>query len=380
MAAGLQPATMPAVARARGPPRAGSSTRRCARWAERCRTGRSIRALGQPTWPPASSARRSARPATRGAASRILSHRRSCSCAATRTSLEGPTSRRRRHAQLHPHRAGGGDRARARPGGGRCAGRVRPGPRASTARPTSARCAAVAATAPPARRSPSSPAAWTSCYPRRHADLHRRVEAAGLVMSEAPLGTPPEAWRFPARNRIIAGLADAVVVVESRITGGSMHTADEALVRGVTAAGRAGQHPIAGVGRHQRACWPPEPPSPATSTTCSPRSASDGLDGRRQAPGLLRPAGPADPVGRAVLEALGLGAADLRAAGGPHRPGAWRRSRRKWRPRGWRASSCAPTDGSSAREAGVADRSAPRLAAEAAPSVGSRPASVPGAR
>jgi DNA processing protein len=41
----------------------------------------------------------------------------------------------------------------------------------------------------------------------------------------------PEAWRFPARNRIIAALADAVVVVESRRTGGSLHTVDEALRR-----------------------------------------------------------------------------------------------------------------------------------------------------
>lgn len=70
-------------------------------------------------------------------------------------------------------------------------------------------------------------------YPRRHADLHRQVEEVGLVVSEAPLGTPPEPWRFPARNRIIAGLADAVVVIESRITGGSMHTADEALARAI---------------------------------------------------------------------------------------------------------------------------------------------------
>lgn len=71
-------------------------------------------------------------------------------------------------------------------------------------------------------------------YPRRNLDLWRRVEAAGLVLSEAPLGVRPEAWRFPARNRLIAGLADAVVVVESAERGGSMHTVDEAIVRDVT--------------------------------------------------------------------------------------------------------------------------------------------------
>jgi DNA processing protein len=70
-------------------------------------------------------------------------------------------------------------------------------------------------------------------YPRRHLELQREVERRGLVVSEAPLGTPPEPWRFPARNRIIAALAQAVVVVESREVGGSMHTADEALERGI---------------------------------------------------------------------------------------------------------------------------------------------------
>jgi len=68
-------------------------------------------------------------------------------------------------------------------------------------------------------------------YPRRHARLHRRVRAEGVLVSETPLGIRPERWRFPARNRIIAGLAAGVVVVESRRRGGSMTTVDEALDR-----------------------------------------------------------------------------------------------------------------------------------------------------
>ncbi len=68
-------------------------------------------------------------------------------------------------------------------------------------------------------------------YPARNAGLWRRVEDAGVVLSEAPLGARPEAWRFPARNRIIAALADVVVVVESHEHGGSMHTVAEALRR-----------------------------------------------------------------------------------------------------------------------------------------------------
>ncbi len=70
-------------------------------------------------------------------------------------------------------------------------------------------------------------------YPRRHASLHRQVAAQGCLVSETPLGVRPLPWRFPARNRIIAGLADAVVVVESRSTGGSMLTAADALDRDI---------------------------------------------------------------------------------------------------------------------------------------------------
>jgi DNA processing protein len=68
-------------------------------------------------------------------------------------------------------------------------------------------------------------------YPARHGALWRRVRDAGVLLSEAPLGSPPERWRFPARNRLIAALADAVVVVESHETGGSMHTVAEAARR-----------------------------------------------------------------------------------------------------------------------------------------------------
>jgi len=70
-------------------------------------------------------------------------------------------------------------------------------------------------------------------YPRHHRALWHEVAATGLLLSECPLGTSPEAWRFPARNRIIAALADAVVVVESAGQGGSMYTVEQALRRDV---------------------------------------------------------------------------------------------------------------------------------------------------
>ena len=70
-------------------------------------------------------------------------------------------------------------------------------------------------------------------YPRRNRRLWREVAADGLLLTEAPLGAAPEAWRFPSRNRIIAALADVVVVVESHASGGSMHTVQAAVDRGV---------------------------------------------------------------------------------------------------------------------------------------------------
>ncbi|MEA2703600.1 MAG: processing protein [Actinomycetota bacterium] len=71
-------------------------------------------------------------------------------------------------------------------------------------------------------------------YPRRHADLWAEVGRRGAVLSESPLGTPPEPWRFPVRNRVIAALAEVVVVVESHIRGGSRYTVDAADERGRT--------------------------------------------------------------------------------------------------------------------------------------------------
>jgi DNA processing protein len=70
-------------------------------------------------------------------------------------------------------------------------------------------------------------------YPRRHARLWERVAGAGAVLSETLPGRPAQAWRFPTRNRIIAGLVQMVVVVESHRSGGSLITAEAALERGV---------------------------------------------------------------------------------------------------------------------------------------------------
>lgn len=67
--------------------------------------------------------------------------------------------------------------------------------------------------------------------PRSNAELFADICARGTVYSETPLRQSGARWRFPARNRIIAGLSDAVVVVESAHKGGSLYTVEEALLR-----------------------------------------------------------------------------------------------------------------------------------------------------
>src|SRR6185503_1003872 len=62
--------------------------------------------------------------------------------------------------------------------------------------------------------------------PRRHRSLHARVRESGVVLSELPPGTEPYRWSFPARNRIMAGLARMTVVVEAADPSGSLITAE----------------------------------------------------------------------------------------------------------------------------------------------------------
>ncbi len=70
-------------------------------------------------------------------------------------------------------------------------------------------------------------------YPAAHAELARSiVGTGGLIVSEYEPGVEPAPWRFPARNRIIAGLARATVVVEARERSGALITADFALEDG----------------------------------------------------------------------------------------------------------------------------------------------------
>lgn len=69
-------------------------------------------------------------------------------------------------------------------------------------------------------------------YPRQHHLLYAEVRKHGLVLGEHGFGVPPTRRRFPIRNRIIAALCDATVVVEATATGGARITADLAVKYG----------------------------------------------------------------------------------------------------------------------------------------------------
>ena len=70
------------------------------------------------------------------------------------------------------------------------------------------------------------------CYPKQHMKLYKEISDRGLIISELPDGTEPMPFRFPQRNRIIAGISEAVVVVEARTGSGSLITAEFANAQG----------------------------------------------------------------------------------------------------------------------------------------------------
>ena len=70
------------------------------------------------------------------------------------------------------------------------------------------------------------------CYPKEHQGLYRDIQERGGIISEYAPKTPPLSGNFPARNRIISGLSDVVLVMEAKSKSGSLITADMALDQG----------------------------------------------------------------------------------------------------------------------------------------------------
>jgi DNA processing protein len=139
-------------------------------------------------------------------------------------------------------------------------------------------------------------------YPRRHAVLTERVRAAGLVVGEQGFGVGPRQGLFPVRNRIIAALADVVVVVEATIGGGARITAQFALEYGRTVLAvpgsrrnpaAAGTNALIADGAHPLVDWG----DVLIALGISPAAA------RTSVPAPPRPAPTVD--GRALLDALG---------------------------------------------------------------------------
>jgi DNA processing protein len=136
-------------------------------------------------------------------------------------------------------------------------------------------------------------------YPAAHAALAASISEGSLLVSEYEPGVEPAPWRFPARNRIIAGLSCATIVVEARERSGALITADFALEEGrevfavpgeITSALSAGTNDLLRLG--------------ATPLT----SPADVLELFDLAPAASE-AGPIGPLAGQVLDRLRLGAA-----------------------------------------------------------------------
>jgi DNA processing protein len=143
-------------------------------------------------------------------------------------------------------------------------------------------------------------------YPAAHADLARRITERSLLISEYEPGVEPAPWRFPARNRIIAGLCAATIVVEARERSGALITADFALDEGrevfavpgeITSALSAGTNALLRLG--------------ATPLT----TASDVLESLGIAPSEARPAEVGEVAG-SLLKCLPATADELLRASG----------------------------------------------------------------
>ena len=152
-----------------------------------------------------------------------------CSRKASSRLLRRSPSSDRRDAQRNSGGTRHGNHPRPAVGRRRRERRVGAWPVASTDARTAARCRPSAA----AGRSRWSLPVTMSSIRVSIVRCGGRSPSPGLLLSESPPGTSPEAFRFPMRNRVIAALSEVVIVVESRHQGGSLITVNEAIERNV---------------------------------------------------------------------------------------------------------------------------------------------------
>ncbi|MBT2485739.1 MULTISPECIES: DNA-processing protein DprA [unclassified Microbacterium] len=178
-------------------------------------------------------------------------------------------------------------------------------------------------------------------YPAGHQALLRNISEQGAVVSEPPCGTAPTKWRFLARNRLIAALGSATVVVEADWRSGSLNTAGHAAALGrplgavpgpVTSASSAGCHRLLREYDAQcvtsaaevRELWGGRDGSATTSTAADPDRVRllDAMSARSRVPvsELARRSGLAPDRVRAILGVLELEGDAL------HDEGGWRRA------------------------------------------------------
>lgn len=150
-------------------------------------------------------------------------------------------------------------------------------------------------------------------YPREHTfKANEIVGCGGALLSEFPSGTQPEAFNFPARNRVISGLCDAVVVVEATEKGGALITAKMAFEQNrevFAVPGHIGVSTSVGCNRLIR--------DHVAKIACGPQDVLDGLQHllqyRAQSPNEVMPRAALSLTGRekAVYTLLGKQALDL---------------------------------------------------------------------
>jgi DNA processing protein len=145
-------------------------------------------------------------------------------------------------------------------------------------------------------------------YPASHRRLYSRVAEAAAIVSELPPGTPARPWAFPARNRIMAGLASFVLVVEAAERSGTLITAEFALDMGRelgAVPGRVNHRMAAGSNRLLK---------DGATVVRDPEDILDAVCGVGVRPARARVTADLDPAARAVLDAIEAGDSP-RAAG-----------------------------------------------------------------